>query len=54
VIELAGAHPIEVIAEVRALAAIAAERAGLPATVPPVRQDDPNQTIIIDARSTPA
>ena len=52
-IELADAHQIEVTAEVRALAGIATERAGLPATLPPVRLDDRNQTIIIDAPFNP-
>ena len=53
VIKLADAHQIEVTAEVRALAAIATERAGLPASLPPVRLDDRNQTIIIDAPFNP-
>ena len=53
VIELADAHQIEVTAEVRALAKISTERAGAPATLPPVRLDDRNQTIIIDAPFNP-
>ena len=53
VIKLADAHQIEVTAEVRALAKIATERAGLPASLPPVRLDDRNQTIIIDAPFNP-
>src|SRR6266516_3173885 len=53
VIELADAHQIEVTAEVRALAKISTERAGLHATPPPVRLDDRNQTIIIDAPFNP-
>ena len=53
VIKLADAHQIEVTAEVRALAGIATERAGLPASLPPVRLDDRNQTIIIDAPFNP-
>jgi Bifunctional DNA primase/polymerase, N-terminal/SNF2-related domain len=50
VIELADAHQIEVTAEVRALAGIAAERAEVHATRPPVRLDG---TIIIDAPFNP-
>ena len=53
VIELADAHQIEVTAEVRALAKISTERAGVHATLPPVRLDDRNQTIIIDAPFNP-
>lgn len=53
VIKLADAHQIEVTAEVRALAGMATERAGLPASLPPVRLDDRNQTIIIDAPFSP-
>jgi Bifunctional DNA primase/polymerase, N-terminal/SNF2-related domain/YspA, cpYpsA-related SLOG family len=53
VIELADAHQIEVTAEVRALAKISTERAGLRATLPPVRLDDRSQTIIIDAPFNP-
>ena len=53
VIKLADAHQIEVTAEVRALAGIATERAGLPASLPPVRLDDRNRTIIIDAPFNP-
>jgi hypothetical protein len=53
VIELADAHQIEVTAEVRALAKIAAERAEVPAPPPPVRLDDQNGTIIIDAPLDP-
>jgi SNF2-related domain len=53
VIELADAHQIEVTAEVRALAGIATERAGVHATSPPVRLDDRNRTIIIDAPFNP-
>jgi SNF2-related domain len=53
VIELADAHQIEVTAEVRALAKISAERAGQHATLPPIRLDDQNQTIIIDTPFNP-
>ncbi len=53
VIELADVHQIEVTVEVRALAGIAAERAEVHATLPPVRLDDRNQTIIIDAQFNP-
>ncbi len=53
VIELADAHQIEVTAEVRALAAISVERAGVHAPLPSVRLDDRNQTIIIDAPFNP-
>ena len=53
VIKLADAHQIEVTAEVRALAGIAAERAEVHATLPPVRLDDRNRTIIIDAPFNP-
>src|SRR5439155_25273744 len=53
VIELADAHQIEVTVEVRALAGIAAERAEVHATLPPVRLDDRNRTIIIDAPFNP-
>jgi hypothetical protein len=53
VIELADAHQIEVTAEVRALAKISAERAGVHAPPPPIRLDEANQTIIIDAPFSP-
>ena len=53
VIELADAHQIEVTAEVRALAKIATERAEVHATMPPVRLDTRNQTVIIDAPFNP-
>jgi Bifunctional DNA primase/polymerase, N-terminal/SNF2-related domain/YspA, cpYpsA-related SLOG family len=53
VIELADAHQIEVTAKVRALAKISTERAGLHSTPPPVRLDDRNRTIIIDAPFNP-
>jgi hypothetical protein len=53
VIKLADAHQIEVTTEVRALAGIATERAAVHATLPPVRPDDRNRTIIIDAPFNP-
>ena len=53
VIELADAHQIEVTAEIRALSKISTERAGQLATLPPIRLDDRNQTIIIDAPFNP-
>ena len=49
VIELAAAHGIEVTADVRALAAIAADRAAERAAQPQVRLDERDGTIIIDA-----
>ena len=54
VIELAAAHGIEVTADVRALAAIAAGRAAERAVQPQVRLDEPDGTIIIDASLGPA
>ena len=54
VIELAAAHGIEVTADVRALAAIAAGRAAERAVQPQVRLDEPDGTIIIDASLDPA
>ena len=53
VIELAAAHGIEVTADVRALAAIAADRAAERAAQPQVRLDEPDGTIIIDAPFDP-
>ena len=49
VIELAAGHGIEVTADVRALAAIAADRAADRAVQPQVRLDEQDGTIIIDA-----
>ena len=54
VIELAAAHGIEVTADVRALAAIAAGRAAERAVQPQVRLDEPDGTVIIDASLGPA
>ena len=54
VIELAAAHGIEVTADVRALAAIAAGRAAERAAQPQVRLDEQDGTIIIDASLNPA
>ena len=53
VIELAEARQIEVTAEVRALAVISAERAGDHAARPPVRLDERDGTIIVDAPFSP-
>jgi hypothetical protein len=52
-IELAGAHGIEVTADVRALAAIAADRAAGQDAVPEIRLDEHDGTIIIDAPFNP-
>jgi hypothetical protein len=49
VIELADRHRIEVTADVRALAAIAADRAAERAVQPQVRLDEQNGAILIDA-----
>ena len=54
VIELAARHGIEVTADVRALAAIAAGRAAERAAQPQVRLDERDGTIIIDASLDPA
>jgi Bifunctional DNA primase/polymerase, N-terminal/SNF2-related domain len=53
VIELAGAHGIEVTADVRGLAAIAANRAAGQETLPEIRLDEHDGTIIIDAPFNP-
>jgi Bifunctional DNA primase/polymerase, N-terminal/SNF2-related domain/YspA, cpYpsA-related SLOG family len=53
VIELADTHQIEVTAEVRALAKTPTERPRVHAILPPVRLDDRNGTIIIDAPFNP-
>ena len=54
VVELAARHGIEVTADVRALAAIAAGRAAERAAQPQVRLDERDATIIIDASLNPA
>ena len=54
VMGLATAHGIEVTADVRALAAIAADRAAEAAAQPQVRLDDRDGTMIIDATFDPA